>query len=310
MQTQVIRAVSVFRFARNWLFLFVASTSSCGGTTTSNVEFGSGLPQAPATPAVHSLERQMFERVNRDRAKNNLSPLVFDSKLSDIARSHSSDMVDNHFFDHESPRFGILDARLHRAGYLFKAARENLAEAPTVDESENGLLKSPHHYENLMATDITHIGIGIIKRGVQDPRNLTVTQIFATPGKRESDLEAMQTVSQAITRARQKTGFSVLKREVRLDQLATERLTQLKTEPSTAFLQEASHYVTDALAKTPIRNLSGIAIGAQVVVDSTQYAVDESLLVSKAFTYGLAVDHQATSQKPRLRVLVIVGMKR
>jgi uncharacterized protein YkwD len=309
MQTQVIRVLSMFRSPRYWLFLFIASTASCGGATQSNVVFGAGLPQATATPLVHSLERQMFERVNRDRAKNNLSPLAFDSKLSDIARSHSKDMVENHFFDHESPRFGVLDARLHRAGYLFKSARENLAEAPTVDEAEDGLLKSPHHYENLMATNITHIGIGIITGGVQDPRNLTVTQVFATPGKRESEREAMQAVIQAITRARQKTGFSALKREVRLDQLAAERLTTLKTDPSTAFLQEASQVVTDALAKTPIRSLSGIAISAQVVTDSTEYSIDGSLLAPKAFTYGLAVDHQATSSAPRLRVFVVIGMR-
>jgi uncharacterized protein YkwD len=42
---------------------------------------------------------------------------------------------------------------------LVATGRENLAAASSVDTAEDGLLKSPGHFANLMATDITHIGI-------------------------------------------------------------------------------------------------------------------------------------------------------
>jgi uncharacterized protein YkwD len=251
----------------------------------------------------------MFERVNRDRAKNQLPPLQFDPKLSGIARSHSMDMRDSRFFSHESPRFGLLEARLHRAGYLFRTARENLAEAPTVDESEEGLLKSPHHYENLMAKDITHIGIGIVQGGVQDPHNLTVTQIFSTPGKLESDTEAARALTNAVSQARQQAGLATLLRHPKLDQLATSQLPTLPAEPTSSDLKEVGVQVTTQLAQSPITGTARVSVGAQVVVDSSQYTVDDAILSANARCYGLAVDHSPSATTPRLRVLVIVGMK-
>lgn len=292
----------------SFLCLFVALTTSCGGASSAPVQFGVGLPVASATPKVHTLERQMFERVNRDRAKNQLPKLTFDPKLSDIARSHSADMLQNRFFEHESPRYGLLEARLSRAGYLFRSARENLAEAPTVDEAEDGLLKSPHHYENLMATNITHVGIGIVSGGVQDPRNLTVTQIFATPGKVESDVEATRAIVEAVAGARRKSGLPAVSRHQKLDAMAAEHLATLASEPSTSILKAVGQKVTARLAQSPILGVSGVAIGAQVVVDSSEYTVDSLFLTAKARYYGLAVDHGPSGTAPRLRVFVIVGI--
>ncbi|MGC4070268.1 MAG: hypothetical protein QM784_37520 [Polyangiaceae bacterium] len=91
-----------------------------------------------------------------------------------------------------------------------------------MDDAEDGLLKSPHHYENLMAEDITHVGIGIVKGGVVDPRNLTVTQVFSTPGKRESNAEATAAIVRNVTQARAASGVPALARLPELDRLACE----------------------------------------------------------------------------------------
>ena len=117
----------------------------------------------------------MFERLNRDRARKGRAPLHWDPRLSEVARHHSADMRDHGFFEHESPSTGSVDNRLDAAGYPFLTARENLSEAPDVEQSEDALLESPHHYENIMAEDVTHVGVGIVGGGVRDPRNITVT---------------------------------------------------------------------------------------------------------------------------------------
>ena len=112
----------------------------------------------------------MFERLNRDRAASGLPPLEYDEHLADIGRAQSEDMRLHHFFAHESPMYGALDDRFDRAGYVAKVARENLAEAPDVETAQDGLMKSPHHHENIMARDVTKIGIGIVRAGVKDPQ--------------------------------------------------------------------------------------------------------------------------------------------
>lgn len=297
----------------SWVLL-IALTEGCGGSASNSVPFGAGLPVATATPELHTLEQQLFERVNRDRAQKQLSPLRFDPALADIARSHSADMRDNHYFEHESPRFGLLEARLNRAGYLFINSRENLAEAPTVSEAEEGLLKSPHHYENLMATDITHVGVGIVKGGVQDPRNLTVTQIFATPGKQESDAVAVAAIDGAIHQARKSAGVPRLNRHPRLDALARDHLNAIAGDLDGAQLKDVSVKAAEALAKSPLPGTKGVSIGAQIVVDSSQFVAEGATMAQNARFYGLAVDHggkggKTAAKSPRLRVLLIVGLR-
>jgi uncharacterized protein YkwD len=291
------------------LVFIVAVTARCGGASKEPVRFGEGLPVAIATPTTSALERAMFDRVNRDRAKNQLPALKYDFKLADIARSHAADMRENHFFSHESPRFGLLEPRLRRAAYLFRTARENLAEAPTVDDAESGLLKSPHHYENLMSTDVTHVGIGIVQGGVQDPRNLTVTQIFSTPGKLETDAEALTRITNAISSLRQRSNVAKLVRNPVLDQIAKEELASLAAEPNASSLKAIGTIVTKQLARSPIKSVSGVSVSAQVLVDSSQFSIDGALLSAKATCYGLAVDHRSDTSVPRLRVLLIIGMR-
>ena len=192
-----------FRLHDLLLVFLVVVTVGCGGAAKAPVQFGLGLPTATATPAVHTLERAHVRACqSRPREKTNYrrsSSIPSFRVLRVLTRWTCATVISFHM---NHPRFGLLEARLHRAGYLFRTARENLAEAPTVDESEEGLLKSPHHYENLMAKDITHIGIGIVQGGVQDPHNLTVTQIFSTPGKLESDTEAARALTNAVSQAR------------------------------------------------------------------------------------------------------------
>lgn len=251
----------------------------------------------------------MSEIVNRDRAKNGLPPLKYDERLADAARSHSADMHQNHFFEHLSPTWGNLEQRLTRAGYLFLTSRENLAEAMTIEEAEAGLLRSPHHYENLMATDITSIGIGIVKGGPNDPRNLAVTQIFATPGKTESETEAVVAVEKAIRQERTKAGLSELARIPKLDAIAQRHLDGIKDDLSESNLRPVAKAVAEELAKAPIPKISRVSVGGQVVVDSSQFQPQGALLQGTAKGFGMALHHGKDSKGARrLMVLFLVGL--
>lgn len=273
-------------------------------------EFGSGLPTVPATPEVRTLEHRMFDRVNRDRKGNGLPALVYDERLADAARSHSADMQKNSFFDHDSPTYGEVAQRLTRAGYVYLVSRENLAEAINIDQAEEGLLKSPHHYENLMAKDITSMGIGIVHGGVRDPRNLTITQIFATPGKNETVPEALQHIDQSIRQARSKAGLPALARIPRLDEMAKQKLDELKDELTEASdLKPIAQSAVEQLAKNPIAKVTGVSAGGQVLIDSSQFQAQGGLLQSNAKGYGIAAAYgKQRGGARRLKVLYLVGL--
>jgi hypothetical protein len=219
-------------------------------------------------------------------------------------------MQKNRFFDHHSPTYGEVGQRLTRAGYVYLVSRENLAEAISVEQAEDGLLQSPHHYENLMASDIDVIGIGIVKGGVQDARNLTVTQIFAKPGKPETEAVALREIEQSIRSARNEAGLPILTRLSRLDQMAKLQLEGLKDQ----LLQESNlkpiaKRAIEELTKNPIPKVSGISAGGQVIVDSSQFQAQGGLLQASAKGYGLAVAHGKDSTGARrLKVLYLVGL--
>lgn len=265
---------------------------------------------AHATAEIRTLERRMAERVNRDRGRSGLPPLTYDERLAEAARSHSADMQKNHFFAHRSPSFGEVGQRLTRAGYVYLVSRENLAEAINIDEAEDGLLKSPHHYENLMAADITSIGIGIVHGGVQDPRNLTVTQIFAKPGKVESEAVALRQIERSIQLARSSAGLPALTRLPRLDQMARQQLEGLKDRlVEESDLKPIAKSAVEELSKNPIPNVTGVSAGGQVIVDSTQFEAQGGLVQRSAKSYGLAVAYGSDGTGARrLKVLYLVGL--
>jgi uncharacterized protein YkwD len=184
-------------------------------------EVRSGGPIAPPpSPEVAELERQLLELLLGERQKQGLDTLERDAELDAVARAHSVDMRDGRFFAHDSPHTGTLEDRLDRAGQLALVARENLGEGPDPERTHAGLMASPGHRANILAGDVTHVGIGVVRGGVADPANLLVTQVFATKVTALSTDEARGELVQRIDEARKQKGLPGLPRDARLDELA------------------------------------------------------------------------------------------
>jgi uncharacterized protein YkwD len=267
--------------------------------------FGSGLSHVPASGGVHRQERDMFERLNRDRKGQGLPPLRFDERLSDVARHHSADMRDHHFFEHESPRTGGVDNRLDAAGYLFQTARENLSEAPDVERSQDGLLNSPPHHENIMSEDVTHVGIGIVEGGVVDPRNITVTQVFARPTENEAPATAQSRTLARLDRERAARKRPRVQRDARLMQLATQHLEDLDERASPATVERAGQAIVLALGKD--NDAGSLTLSAQVVASSEQVAFPDAVLDETKCGVGIAMRRvRAEHGRPALQVLLLM----
>jgi uncharacterized protein YkwD len=290
---------------RSWAGLAAALLLATGGACkpAPTPQFGSGLAHVAASGDVHRRERAMFERLNRDRKAKGLPPLRFDERLSDVARHHSADMRDHRFFEHESPRTGGVDNRLDAAGYAFLTARENLSEAPDVERSQDGLLQSPPHYANIMSSDVTHVGIGIVEGGVVDPSNLTVTQVFARPAEEEAPERAARRALERLDRERAGRQRSAARRSRQLMQLAEKHLEDLDDRASPESVERAGQGVVNALEG---KEAGSVVISAQVVPSSEQVGFPDVLLEATKCEVGLALRRaKGEHGRPALQVLLL-----
>ncbi|MBC7959257.1 MAG: serine protease [Vallitaleaceae bacterium] len=110
-------------------------------------------------------EKQMVDLVNKARAENNLSPLSVDMEVVKVARIKAQDMIDTSYFSHNSPTYGSPFDMLKSFSVHYVLAGENIAGNQTVAAAHDALMNSPGHKANILKTDYTHIGIGIIDGG-------------------------------------------------------------------------------------------------------------------------------------------------
>lgn len=111
-------------------------------------------------------EQQMVQMVNMERNKQNLAPLVMESRLRDLARSHSQDMLERGYFSHFTPEGKSPFDRMAAAGITYSFAGENLAFSANVELAMQGLMQSPGHRANILSPNFKKIGVGVIDAGV------------------------------------------------------------------------------------------------------------------------------------------------
>jgi uncharacterized YkwD family protein len=132
---------------------------------------------AKATAAdLTAAETLILKQVNAERAKAGLAPLTIDYRLVQTARAKSQDMIDNGYFDHESPVLGSPFDQMKRAGITYRYAGENIAGNSSAAGAMESWMESPGHRANILNSDFTRIGIGVVDGG---PYGKMMTQQFA-----------------------------------------------------------------------------------------------------------------------------------
>lgn len=106
--------------------------------------------------------QQVLVLTNEARAAEGLPPLTFNETLNQVAQAYAQNMAVNDFMAHDDPNSGLSASdRVTNAGYTWQSVRENLAAgSATPEEVVAGWLNSPGHRENILADDVTEIGIG------------------------------------------------------------------------------------------------------------------------------------------------------
>jgi len=143
---------------------------------------------AQAQVTMAQVERDIAWLINTERAQAGLSQLATDTELAQVARAHSAEMRDKGFMGHESPiaahktpgdryrlKFGVNPATLRENVSRTEFAAVNETVAQTV---HTGFMNSPRHHDNIMAGDVSLMGIGCV---TDDKGTVWTTELFAVP---------------------------------------------------------------------------------------------------------------------------------
>ncbi len=124
-----------------------------------------------------------FDYLNRERRTRGLPPLDWDPAAATVARGHAGDMYQNGFVGHVSPGTGDVTQRFAKAKVHAAVIRENVARGYGPKGIHESLMNSPGHRVNIVATDVTHVGIGVVigdpeTAAAGAPRPVFLTQNF------------------------------------------------------------------------------------------------------------------------------------
>jgi len=137
-----------------------------------------GSEQSPSPAPVTGLtadEQKMYELINQERAKAGVAPLQLDLRLVESARAKSRDMIENNYFSHTSPVYGGFAALIRKYAPDYRYLGENIAGNRTVEAAQTAFMNSDGHRRNILNTNYTHVGIGVVDGG---PYGKMITQHF------------------------------------------------------------------------------------------------------------------------------------
>ena len=109
----------------------------------------------------------MFDMHNAERAKAGVAPLSLDAGVQAVARQRASDMARTGEFTHEPSQSDRYTVLLDRGGVSRRLSGENIAWNSygldrTVGVAMDGLMNSPGHRGNILRSNFTHVGVGIV----------------------------------------------------------------------------------------------------------------------------------------------------
>jgi uncharacterized protein YkwD len=124
-------------------------------------------------------ESQVLALTNQERAKAGCGPLRTNKALTNAAEAHAADMVDQHYFAHDSLDGRSPFDRMKAAGFRGGAMAENIAAGYSSPAAVvEGWMNSPGHRANILNCTYTMIGIGYDSGQVQSGMNGSWVQDF------------------------------------------------------------------------------------------------------------------------------------
>jgi hypothetical protein len=131
------------------------------------IQLAASIPAHAFEPAAES---DFLARINALRASVGVAPVAMDSKLTGVARDWSVQMSGGTGLAHNPNLRSIIDGITS----VWRKLGENVGWGTSVAQLHDALVKSPHHYANLVDPDFHIVGIGVVVKGAE----MWVTQDF------------------------------------------------------------------------------------------------------------------------------------
>jgi len=261
-------------------------------------------------PPVAELEGNLLSILNCDRAQRGLPRLLADSSLARIARDHSRNMAAQGILSHDLPPSGDLKMRLSRAGYLVRKARENVARANSIEQAESALLKSPGHLRNILAQDVTHVGVGIARGSASDGSDLYITQVFADPAIPPQPALLRKTHLARIEEVRRNSGSKPLRVDPLFDKAAARLLENLKFPFKTEDIERLLDRATEQIPRGTVKDVSRMSLDIQLIRDIKDLKACDELRRARASVVGAASREFLDSRgQPVVAILTLIGSR-
>jgi uncharacterized protein YkwD len=139
--------------------------------------------QVEEPTTVEQARAAVLERINSLRRAHGLRELAMDGTLTLVAQAYSERMGREGFFGHVAPDGSDLRGRLKAAGANWRVAGENLGMGPGPLAAHFGIEHSPGHRHNLLGSQFTHAGIGVLFQEVSGYRQAIITEVFSAPSQ-------------------------------------------------------------------------------------------------------------------------------
>lgn len=161
---------------------------------------------AALTPDYAQVETFVVEMTNAYRRENKLGQVRINPKLNAAARKYAALLAKTREFSHTAGGTNAGD-RIKAAGYDFCSYGENLAMAadsrgfasrPLAASAVTGWINSPGHRANMVAPNVTEIGVGVALVPYQYPKYVTV-QLFGQPRSDAVEFQVSNTLKSAVT---------------------------------------------------------------------------------------------------------------
>lgn len=125
---------------------------------------------------------KLYELTNEERAKNNLTTLVYNDKLAVAAEQKANDMFTYNYWAHYSPSGKTPWDFMINSGYSYEFAGENLAKNFLFSQGVlDAWMKSETHRENILKKEYKEVGFAVVNGIINGEETTLVVQMFGTP---------------------------------------------------------------------------------------------------------------------------------
>ncbi|MCH8821198.1 hypothetical protein IID23_01585 [Patescibacteria group bacterium] len=126
---------------------------------------------------ITSLRREFSAATNWERISRELPELKIHAQVNQIAQLRAYEMAARGY-GHANPEGDTAFTLMNLFGVQYEITSENISVLQSMQEAIQGLMSSEGHKENILSTEFTHFGVGV----VTDARcNKYFTQIFLQP---------------------------------------------------------------------------------------------------------------------------------